>query len=153
MNAKTAHEVGSLQRDIDSITKSRGELDEAILTAMDDVETSAAKVDQFREGLKELRVQLTRTVSAFQKETARIDEELMVDARERNAKAAQIDETSLEKYNAVASKHGGIAVCEVQKGNCTVCGTMITPHNLKEAKSLEWPTCESCGRLLFVEEG
>ena len=27
----------------------------------------------------------------------------------------------------------------------------ITPYNLREAKSQTWPTCESCGRLLFVE--
>lgn len=150
MNAKSAHEVDSLQRDIDSITKSRGDLDEAILTAMDNAETSAQKVDQFRAGLQELRTQLFQVEAAFKKDTARIDEELLVAARERNAQAAQIDETSLEKYAQVASKHGGIAVCEIEKGNCTVCGTMITPYNLKEARSLEWPTCESCGRLLFV---
>ncbi len=151
MNAKSAHEISSLQRDIESITKSRGELDEAILTAMDDVETCAKKVDQYRAGLKELRVQLTRTESAFKKQTAQLDEELLEAARERNAKAAQIDQSAKEKYDQVASRHGGIAVSEVVKGNCSVCGTMITPYNLKEAKSLEWPTCESCGRLLFVE--
>jgi len=32
-----------------------------------------------------------------------------------------------------------------------VCGMMITPYNLKEAKTEEWPQCESCTRLLYVE--
>jgi hypothetical protein len=26
----------------------------------------------------------------------------------------------------------------------------LTPYNLKEIKTKEWPTCESCGRLLFI---
>lgn len=152
MNAKSAHEISSLQRDIDSITKSRGELDEAILVAMDDVETTAKKVDELRSGIETLRTRLARVEADFRDETTRIDEELMTAAHKRNAAAALIDEESREKYDAVASRHGGVAVCEIKKGNCTVCGTMITPYNLKEAKSLEWPTCESCGRLLFAGE-
>jgi predicted nucleic acid-binding Zn-ribbon protein len=151
MNAKSAHEVSSLQRDIDSITKSRGEFDETILAAMDEAETIAGKLDELRDQLAIVSSQLQAVEASFASETARLDEALEAAAGQRLAAANALDEDAREKFDAVANKHGGIAVAKVEGGNCSVCGNAITPHNLKEAKNEEWPTCESCGRLLFVE--
>ena len=151
MNAKTSHEIASLQRDIEGITKSRGELDEAILIAMDESETTSKKLDQLREQLETTSNQLAAVEANFQNETARMNADLKASAIERNASASKIDEDDLETYNTAAKKHNGVAVAEVQNGNCSVCGMMITPYNLKEAKVLEWPVCESCTRLLYVE--
>ena len=119
--------------------------------AMDESETTAKKLDELRAQLETTSAQLAEVEANFQSETSRINSELKAAAVERNASAAKLDEDDLETYNAVAKKHGGVAVAEVQNNNCSVCGMMITPHNLKEAKTLEWPKCESCGRLLFVE--
>jgi predicted nucleic acid-binding Zn-ribbon protein len=151
MNAKSAHEVSSLQRDIDSITKSRGEFDETILSAMDEAETLAGKLDELRAQLDAVSTQLQAVEAHFAAETTRLDEALKAAAERRDATADVLDEDALEKYNAVASKHADTAVAQVSGGSCSVCGNAITPHNLKTAKSEEWPTCESCGRLLFVE--
>jgi predicted nucleic acid-binding Zn-ribbon protein len=151
MNATSAHEISSLQRDIDSITKSRGEFDETILSAMDEAETIAEKLDELRGQFEAVRLQLQTVEGNFASETARLDEALEVAAVQRNAVADALDEGAREKYDTVAGRHAGIAVAKVEGGNCSVCGNAITPHNLKEAKSEEWPTCESCGRLLFVE--
>ena len=151
MNAKSAHEVSSLQRDIDSITKSRGEFDEIILSAMDEAETIAKKLDELREQLSAVSSLLQTIEENFADETLRLDEELKTAAARRGAATARLDEDALEKYDAIASKHAGIAVAQIAGGNCSVCGNAITPHNLKAAKSEEWPKCESCGRLLFVE--
>jgi len=151
MNAKTAHEIASLQRDIEGITKSRGEWDEAILIAMDESETTAKKLDELRAQLATTSAQLAEVEANFSSETERINTELKTAAIERNASAAKLDEDDLETYNTVAKKHGSVAVAEYQNGNCSVCGMMITPYNLKEAKTEEWPKCESCTRLLFVE--
>lgn len=151
MNAKTSHEITSLQRDIDGITKSRGELDEAILIAMDESETTSKELDALRAELADISSRLIEVETNFQSETERMNTELKAAAIERNASAAKIDEDDLETYATVARKHAGVAIAEVQNGNCSVCGMMITPYNLKEAKTLEWPICESCTRLLYVE--
>lgn len=151
MSAKTSHEIASLQRDIEGITKSRSELDEAILMAMDESETTSKKLEQLRAQLAETSTELAAVEASFESETQRMNADLKTAAIERNASAARLDEDDLEKYNTVARKHGGVAVAQVEKDNCSVCGMMITPHNLKEAKTLEWPICESCTRLLYVE--
>jgi predicted nucleic acid-binding Zn-ribbon protein len=151
MNAKSAHEVASLQRDIDSITKSRGELDEAILTFMDESEGCAAKLDDLRLQLEAVSTQLNEAEAQFAAEAARLDAELERVLAERAAAAAPLGEDEKSHYEQSAAKHGGIAVTWNETGNCHACGMTLTPYNLKAAKSEEWPTCESCGRLLFVE--
>lgn len=151
MTAKTSHEIASLQRDIEGITKSRGELDEAILVAMDESEITSKKLDELRAQLNATSTQLAEVEANFASETARMNSELKAAAIERNASAAKLDADDLETYAEVAKKHNGVAVAEYQNGNCSVCGMMITPYNLKEAKTEEWPVCESCTRLLYVE--
>jgi predicted nucleic acid-binding Zn-ribbon protein len=150
MNAKSAHEVSSLQRDIDSITKSRGELDEAVLVAMDESESCAAKLDDLRVQLAEKSTQLAGVEAQFATDAARLDDELKAALVERETAAAQLSEDETEHYEASAKRHSGVAVAANEKNNCTACGMMLTPYNLKAAKTEQWPTCESCGRLLFA---
>jgi predicted nucleic acid-binding Zn-ribbon protein len=151
MNAKSAHEVASLQRDIEGITKSRGELDEAILTFMDVGETSAKKLDVLRAQLQEVSTQLAQVEAQFSEDAARLDEELKSTLAQHDAAQAILNEDELSHYQYSATRHGGVAVAANNNGNCSACGMMLTPYNLKSARSEEWPTCESCGRLLFAE--
>jgi predicted nucleic acid-binding Zn-ribbon protein len=151
MNAKSTHEVASLQRDIDAITHSRGELDEAILTYMDEAESTVGKLDDLRSQLKEKGAELQAVETKFGEDAARLDCELKEVLAQREAAAGQLNEEETSQYGSSAKKHGGVAVTWKDKGNCHACGMMLTPYNLKEAKTEEWPTCESCGRLLFVE--
>lgn len=151
MNAKSSHEITSLQRDIEGITKSRGAFDEAILVAMDESETTSKKLDGLRAQLENTNSQLAEVEANFESETSRVNGELKAAAIERNAAATKLDEDEREKYDAVARKRGGVAVCSDNGGNCSVCGMTLTPHNIKEAKTETWPTCESCERLLFIE--
>lgn len=151
MNAKSAHEVASLQRDIDAITKSRGELDEAILTFMEESETSASKLDELRAQLKEKSTQLAAIERQFREDATRLDEQLQQMLVDRETAAAKLSDDETTHYENVAKKHNGVAVTWNDKGNCHVCGMALTPYNLKAVKTDEWPTCDSCGRLLFAE--
>jgi predicted nucleic acid-binding Zn-ribbon protein len=151
MNAKSAHEVTSLQRDIDGITKSRGELDEAILNFMDETETCAGKLDALRAKVHEVMEMRTEVETRFAQDAARLDDELKEVLAQRQTAAPALSEEETEHYDATAKRHGGIAVTWNEKGNCAACGMTLTPYNLKEARTEDWPQCESCGRLLYIE--
>lgn len=151
MNAKSAHEVNSLQRDIEGITKSRGELDEAILTYMEEIEGCTAQLDALRSQFEEQSTRLAVVEEQFHRDVARLDGELKHELIRREEAAARLSDDEKEHYESSAKKHGGVAVCWNEKGNCSACGMMLTPYNLKAAKAEEWPQCESCGRLLFAE--
>ena len=150
MTAKNAHDVTSLQRDIAALSHARGDLDEAILMLMDDVESATAELAGLEEQLGDAKRQAIVVEHQYKTDKARLDAELSEAKARRSDIAATIDADSLEKYQGFAKLHQGLAVVHNEKGNCSGCGMAFTPYNLREAKSEEWPTCENCHRLLFV---
>jgi predicted nucleic acid-binding Zn-ribbon protein len=152
MNATSAHEVNSLERDITALTKARGDLDEAILTFMDEAEQCMGRVAELEQQVAAKTAETAAAEAHFKSETVRLDGEIESGIAERAKVAGELDAESLGKYNTLAPKFHGVAIAHLEKGNCSACGMVVTPFNLREAKSQTWPTCESCGRLLFVEQ-
>jgi predicted nucleic acid-binding Zn-ribbon protein len=152
MNAKSTHEVQSLERDIKALTAARGELDEKVLLLMDEIEQCTTKLDDLRAQHQEQEELLNQIESAFAAESARIDTERETLQSQRETAFAALSAVEQTKYENAASRHNGIAVAHLHDGACSACGTALTPFNLKEAKTEEWPTCESCRRFLYVKE-
>jgi predicted nucleic acid-binding Zn-ribbon protein len=150
MSAASAHQVGALQRDIEGFSRRRGELDEAILMLMDDIEGGQKQVQVLEAALAQARAQAAKVEANFASETARIQAALQVQRARRDEARAALDEASLQKYDAGAKRHAGVAIVWPVNGDCSGCGTALTPFNLKDAKTQPWPVCESCNRLLLL---
>lgn len=152
MNAKTTHEVQSLERDIAALTTARGELDEKVLLLMDEIDQCAVKLDELRAQFQEKETLLNDIESTFASETTRIDQETAALREQRETLFASLTTVEQTKYETAANRHHGIAVAHLHDGACSACGTALTPFNLKTAKTEEWPTCESCRRFLYMKE-
>jgi predicted nucleic acid-binding Zn-ribbon protein len=150
MTATSSHEITALQRDIKALGNMRGDLDEAILNLMDEIEITSTRLTELESELNEKMDEATAVENRFAAETARLERELAAAQKQRDELTTKLDATTLNKYQTVADKHHGVAVAHPEKGNCSACGMTLTPFNLKEAKTQEWPTCENCGRLLFI---
>ncbi|MBV9868120.1 MAG: hypothetical protein JO316_22420 [Abitibacteriaceae bacterium] len=151
MNATSAHEVTSLERDIKALSHARGDLDEAILNLMDEAETSAARLAELEKEFQEKSAETTEAEKTFAGQTTRLENQLAVAKAKREQLVPQIEADDLAMYTRIAKAHQGVAVAHPDKGNCSACGMALTSFNLREAKSQEWPTCENCNRLLYVE--
>ncbi|HEX8834053.1 MAG TPA: hypothetical protein VF719_07620 [Abditibacteriaceae bacterium] len=151
MTATSAHEVTALERDIKGLGNVRGELDEAILMLMDETETATGTLANLEKELQEKSAETAAVEKTFAAETARLEKELAAAVAARAATAAELDAPSLQKYTEFAARFHGVAVSHPEKGNCNACGMTLTPFNLKEARNETWPTCENCGRLMFVD--
>ena len=152
MNAKSTHEVQSLERDIAALTKARGELDEKVLLLMDEIEECESRLSDLRAQHQDKADLLNQIESTYAAETARIDTETATLKEQRQTIFAALSQVEQTKYETTASRHNGIAVAHMHDGSCSACGTALTPFNLKAAKTEEWPTCESCRRFLYVKE-
>lgn len=150
MSASSSHQVEALQRDIEGFGRRRGELDEAILMLMDDIEGAAKRVQILESQLAQHKAVVAQVEETFADESGRIAASLKVQHARRDEFRSAIDASELARYDASARKHGGVAVSWVLSGNCSGCGTELTPFNLKEVRTQEWPTCENCGRLLLA---
>ena len=151
MNASSSHEVTALQRDIESLGRARGDLDETILTLMDEGEQAAARILKLNGLMDAKRRELTEIEAHYAAEVKRIAVAAAAKQKLRLELTAKLKPNEVLTFNSFAKAHGGIALAKVIKGNCSTCGTALTPFILKEAKTQEFPTCEGCGRLIFVE--
>ncbi|HEX8463936.1 MAG TPA: hypothetical protein VF627_04895 [Abditibacterium sp.] len=151
MSASSAGDVAALQRDIDALGRARGDLDEAILNLMDEGETLAAQVAELEKQLAAAKTQVESTETHCAAESARLERALSAARTRRDEAAAALSPAELAKFIDFAKKHGGVAVSKVVKGNCSACGAAILQFTLREAKNQDFPTCEGCGRLIFVE--
>ena len=150
MSASSAHQVGALQRDIEGFNRRRSELDEAVLLLMDEIEIATQRAQVLERALGAHRARVAEVEEKFADESSRIAASLKVQQGRRAELRGALDEATLARYDLSARKHGGVAVAWPLSGNCSACGTALTPFNLKEAKTQPWPECENCGRLLLV---
>ena len=95
--------------------------------------------------------EVTTVTKRYASEITRIQAETATKTAERLTVLDKINPAEKAKYDASAKAHQGVAVSKVLRGCCSACGAAILPFTLREAKTLEYPTCENCGRLLFVE--
>lgn len=151
MSASSGHEITALERDIKAINTQRGNFDETILILMDEAETSSTRLAQIEVELRAANAYLHETEANFAHETARLEGELEAVRAQRQNAETQLASDEIAKYNASAKAHANVAVARIENGHCTVCGMVLPTVLVREAKTKIWPTCDSCGRLLFVE--
>lgn len=151
MNTTSAHEIKALERDIEGLGHARSDLDEAILTLMEEGEQSAKRLSELETLVAEAKSEVTTVIKKFAVETTRIQTQTAARQAERVAIGDKLTPAEKTRYESMAKAHQGIAISKVVRGNCSVCGAAILPFTLREAKQQEFPTCEGCGRLLFVE--
>jgi predicted nucleic acid-binding Zn-ribbon protein len=150
MTASSTHQIEALQRDIEGFGRRRSELDEAILMLMDEIEGATSRVQVLAKQLAAHQANVSKIEETFRDESERIAASLKVQNGKRDELRGAIDAAALTKYDNSARKHSGVAVAWPVSGNCSGCGTELTPFNLKEARTQEWPTCENCGRFLLI---
>ncbi len=150
MSVSSSHQIEALQRDIEGFNRRRGELDEAILLLMDEIEGADKRVQVLEKQFAAHRAQVVQIEEKFSDESSRIAASLKVQQAKRDELRTALDAPALARYDSSARKHGGVGVVWPISGNCSGCGTELTPFNLKEARTQEWPTCENCGRLLLA---
>lgn len=155
MNVSSAHEVSALQRDIEGLGRARGDLDEAILLLMDEIETLEPQVAQKQTQVETARAEASQIEAEFARRTAQLNAEVAAERAKRPGIEAKLSDKERELYAQIAKKHAGVAVSRVVTKNgektCSACGTQILPFTLRDAKEQAYPTCEGCNRLIWVD--
>ena len=151
MMVSSAGEISALERDIEGLSRMRGELDETILIAMDEGETLSAQIEQQAKEVATARARAEKIEAEFKAQTELLDKRIAGKRSERAPVIAKLSAGDKERYAEGYKRHDGVAVAHVESGSCSACGAEILPFTLREAKTQEFPTCEGCGRMIWVE--
>ena len=151
MSVSSAHEISALERDIGGLNRMRGELDETILIAMDEGETLGGQIEVLEKQGASARQKAEQIEADFASQSARLENRIAEKRAARPAVIARLSSDDKTRYAEGYKEHGGVAVAQIEGGNCSACGAEILPFTRQEAKTEEFPTCEGCGRLLWVD--
>jgi len=140
-----AHEVES-QKD----TNQRREAE--LLVQMEAADSRAARLKELSGQVQQKSAELI----AAEKEIAGRAEELKEAMRrrrvEREALAAQIDDTLRQRYEMIFSRRGGVAVAKARSGTCQGCRMRLPPQLYNELQRFERiHACPNCQRILYFD--
>ena len=144
-------ELQDLQKDIISLKRHLGTLEERQLEAMlavedteKDLQTAKADLENVQSNLKEQNKDLTKESESLHKDLERLNSE-------RQAVVSDIASQALNVYDQLRKQKRGIAITTVTDNSCEACGTTLTASQQQTARSTsQLFHCPTCGRILFA---
>lgn len=149
---KNVKELQALQREIEQIRQSNGDLEEEIIRIMEDMEGVKGEIKAKEEDLAKLQEEWKNKQEEMQMRISGIDQAVTEAATRRQSIAAQITGDLISRYELIFSRRGGMAVVEVASGICQGCYMNIPPQLWNEIiKSEKVNLCPSCQRILYYK--
>ncbi len=147
---KDAREQVAMQKNVESLKKHLGTLEEGVLEAIMELEQAEQDVAAAGE-------QLSREQAAWaEKEAALLAEKeaIIADARTLKAKrtqvAGQLPADVLSRYERLRKAKQGIAVAKLQHGSCSGCGASLPKATQQRLYGDALVKCPLCGRILSL---
>jgi len=148
-------ELESMRKETDMHGRNRDKLETRELELMEEqtaAKQAAATAEAVQAKAEEL---LKETLALYGAEKARLDA-LMAEAQPRReaqaARASAEDASLVRKYENLRQKLANQAVAKIEAASCGACKVAISSTVVKDVRGGEVVTCDSCGRILFVEE-
>lgn len=147
---KNIKELQALQREIDQIKESNGQLEEELMKLLEELETSGAALKAKGDEVKSLEEACGQKRAQAEAQLAGIEQAIAEASKAREAIAAQLNGDLIKRYELIFSRRGGVAVVEVSEGTCQGCYMNIPPQLWNEIiKSERLIFCPSCNRILY----
>ncbi len=149
---KNAKELQALQREIDQIKQSNGDLEEDLLRVLEEIDRIKAELKAKEEEAATMQEEWQQRQEELQSKISGIDQLVAKAYTLRKTIAAQIGGELISRYELIFARRGGNAVVEVDGGICQGCYMNIPPQLWNEIiKSEKVNLCPSCQRILYYK--
>lgn len=149
---KNIKELQALQREIDQMRQSNGELEEEIIKVMQEIDGIKAQIKAKETEMGALQEEWQKKQDELQAQIGSIDNAVSEAAARRQSIASQLANDLISRYELIFARRGGTAVVEVSGGICQGCYMNIPPQLGNEIiKSEKLHMCPSCNRILYVK--
>jgi predicted nucleic acid-binding Zn-ribbon protein len=144
-------ELQDLQKDIASLKKHLGTLEERELEAMVIVETAENELQTTKAALEQTQASLNEQYRDLNKENEALTKDLERLEHERNAILSDLVSSAVSTYDQIRKQRRGIAVTTISDSACAACGTTLTLSLQQSARSAtQLFNCPTCGRILYA---
>jgi uncharacterized protein len=149
---KNAKELQALQREIEMMRQTNGELEEELIRIMQEIDTVKAQIQAKEAEMATMQEDWLKKQKELENQIHDIDEAVSQAATRRQSIASQVAGDLISRYELIFSRRGGTAVVEVSAGICQGCFMNIPPQLWNEIiRNDKLHLCPSCQRIVFVK--
>lgn len=140
-----AHEIERYEGEIDNLETRQLEL-------MEQGDALRSTLEQAEAALAKSRSVVDEDLVELAARRRNLETELEQTRRLRDEAASAVDAELLDLYDRLMKNKNGLAVAQVQAGQCGGCHVRLIPTTLIKVQSAnEVVQCENCGRILYGE--
>jgi uncharacterized protein len=150
-SVKTNEQYRALMHEIEFAEKQISDIEEQILIGMESLDSMQSQLQVAQREFKADTAEVEQEKQHARALTAEDEQKLAVLNARRTELRALVDPSTLAHFERVATKRKN-AIAEALDQKCTACHVMIRPQRFNELLSgNELITCDSCGRILYVD--
>jgi hypothetical protein len=144
-------ELDDLQKDIESLKRRRGQLDEQAIEAMDALEEAQRASSDAQQKLDAMERDHAAGQADLHARIAALEREIAELQGERDEQAGDVEPSLLQLYDRVAAIRQHRAVAKVEGGACQGCRISLPSSLIQRARGANNVVqCTSCERILLV---
>jgi uncharacterized protein len=149
-SVKTNKEYTALQHEIDGVGQAIRQIEDQILTHMEEAEQIKVRQDEAQGALDREEKIILEDKKVVERQVEQLRGELEQLQSQRQKWIDQVPEEVMEVYDRVSRSRKGVAMAEAKNAMCMECHMRIRPQLFQEIKRNDSIiTCESCSRILF----
>lgn len=143
-------EYNALEKEMDALRKMRARLEEERDSLAEAVEGFEEDVQEKEEKTQKLAKQIKKEAQLVEKEVSSTDERTESLKIKRDRIRIHIPKKIYRRYQFIASRRPGLAVCAAENSVCSGCHMLVQPqiyNELQESRRLI--QCPNCQRILY----
>ena len=152
MQVKNQREYAAVLKEIDAVKAHAAEHEDAVLKAMDELETLSSDLDGRASHIQEERAKVATEVADVEREAALASEEAAKAEADRTAIEVELPRDLVDAVRRVEEARAGIFLARAESQVCQSCYVRIRPQVFQEIKmAARIHSCGNCRRFLYYE--
>lgn len=144
-------DLENLQREIASLAKRQGDLEDVVLEVMERRESAQERVAELTERVGSVQGRIDDATARRDASFESLDSEAATVTKEREVIAGAIPADLLKLYDKLREQQGGIGAAKLYQRTCQGCRQELSITDINEIRSAAPDTvvrCENCRRIL-----
>lgn len=144
-------DLESLQREIASLAKRQGDLEDVVLEVMERRESAQERVAELSDRVSAVQAKADDATARRDAATKGLDEETATVTKERELVAGSVPADLLKLYDKLRVQQGGVGAARLYQRRCEGCRLELNITEVNDVKAASPDTvlrCENCRRIL-----
>ena len=148
---RNERELGALRREVEITREQDTVLEEELLVILESGDSKSGELAELEENLAKYESTFAERETAHKERSNELHAEVERRRGQRDAKAAEVDDSLRVKYELLLGRRAGRAVVPVERELCTGCKMLVPPQLIMQIyRRADLVTCPSCQRILCI---